>query len=1577
MKRQHGKPSSATSFVELVGQRAREQPQDLAYMFLVDGEESDQLTFAEIERQARVIGARLQQHGASGERVLLLYPPGLAYIAAFYGCLYAGAVAVPAYPPRSNRHLPRLRSIIADAQPRVSLTNGAIYSQVHKWFDTAPELQSMHWSTTDVLEIGEAEEWQDPRATRDTLAMLQYTSGSTAAPKGVMVSHGNLLYNEELMRTVLGHDDDSVIVSWLPLYHDMGLIGNVLAGVYNGIPCHLMAPVDFLRKPLRWLEAVTRYKATFSGGPDFAYALCVEKIPPEDRERLDLRSWRGAFNGSEPVHEETLHHFAETFEPHGFRREAMFPCYGLAEYTLMASGRFHTRRSVAFSRSALENDHMASPAAEGEHSKTLVSCGAVLPEQRIAVVDPQTKEECVPGEIGEIWLSSPSVAQGYWNKPEASWETFQASLEPSGEGPFLRTGDLGFLYNGEVYITGRHKDLIIIRGRNIYPQDIEVTAEKCHPALAPSFVSAFSVEMGGVEHLGLAAEVQRQYRNRLDVEEVVERIRSAVAAEHSVNPALIALLRPGSLPKTSSGKRQRSKARQGLLDEELPLLGEWRDDSVFPAPAESPEGTQDWTADELQSWLIGRLAKRLKIAPERIDVDRSIASFGLESVAAAGLTVDIEERLNVDFPVDLLFDEEPTPRQIVNLLWQKLGGAPLEPPQPVREEPIAVAAPEIRRSGVVRLTSYPKPDASWHSFRKFVNPEIGRLLQQLSMDKTFVSGEGCYLYDREGHRYLDFLAQYGALPFGFNPPRVWAALNDLQQRAEPSFVQPSALDPAGTLAERLLASAPPGLRFVTFSNSGAEAVEAAIKLSRSATQRTGILATKDGFHGKTMGALSATARAKYQRPFGVPVAGFDYVPYGDLEALEEAVATRRYAAFMVEPLQGEGGIVEPPPGYLRAAWEACKRSGTLFVADEIQTGLGRTGAMYACSTEGVTPDIMTLAKALGGGLMPIGACLSTADVYNEDFGLHHSSTFAGNALACRAGIATLDLLEENQGELVRQVADNGVRLKQGLLELRRRYPEIIDEVRGRGYFLGIKFGIDRTFGGDGLLGYLGEQDALTALVVSHLLNFERVRVGYTLNRAKVMRIEPPLIATWEDCQVFLEAFERVLEVLESRDLARLTAHITGLDPAVAEPAEPAPPASGVTVGEHTRRPRLTPNGSGHFAFLVHPLSLRDYGDLDPSLSHLSTSQLERLSTCFADNFDPFVISETKVRSATNQTAYGEFIVLPRTAEELQYMPQDEALAEVRLAAEVARDRGAKILGLGAYSSVVTQSGLALRSEGMPALTTGNSFTVATARKSIQLALRERGWDLSDKTVTVLGAGGAIGRAIAVLLSEGAGRLVLVGNPAHPLESLRRLQQVAGEVLWVLQRVPLGGFPGGPLAREVTMLSATPSPTQNRSVLEYQGAAWLENSRLLEISVDTDRWLPETDLVVTATSSVARLVKADKLKRDAVVCDISRPSNVSLEVRQARPDVLVIDGGVVTMPGGSVLGFKSSLREGQAYACMAETMLLALEQRYQDSSLGHNLKIETILDLERLGDKHGFETLLADGVRETEEHQVGW
>ena len=847
-----------------------------------------------------------------------------------------------------------------------------------------------------------------------------------------------------------------------------------------------------------------------------------------------------------------------------------------------------------------------------------------------------------------------------------------------------------------------------------------------------------------------------------------------------------------------------------------------------------------------------------------------------------------------------------------------------------------------------------------HPFREFVNPHLGKLLEEVNMDKRYVRGECCYLYDAAGRRYLDFMAAYGALPFGFNHPEIWAALREVELAGEPSFVQPSALEAAGELARRLIEIAPAGLRYVTFANSGAEAVEAAIKVCRSATGRLGIVTTENSFHGKTLGALSATGKDTYQKPFGAPVPGFVRVPYGDAEALERLLATRgsEFAAFIVEPIQGEGGAVVPPPGYLKAVEEICHRHGVLLIVDEIQTGLGRTGRLFACEEEGVTPDVMTLAKALGGGLFPIGAMLCTEEVYTEDFGLKHSSTFAANTLACRVGLRSLELLTRDGQALVRQVAENGAFLKAGLEDLQRRYPHVLREVRGRGFLLGLDFHVDmETFGRTSLLAILAEQDNLTPVLTSYLLNVEGLRVAPTLNGASTIRIEPPLVATREMCQQAIDAVGRMLSHLAAGNTAELIGHLLGIE---SRPQVLPPPV---------RRPAPAPSddpAEGRFAFLVHPVDFRNYAEIDQSLQVFTNDEIKLLAARWNDLIEPVVVGKTRVVARDGRTAYGEFVAVARTADEFLSMTHAQAVAEVKKAVELARARGAKIVGLGAYTSVVTRSGLHLKDAGV-ALTTGNSYTVVSAVEAVHQALRRLGLAPATATMAVVGATGAIGRATAMLLAEEAARLVLIGNPARPDQSRARLLHVAADACRHLLQLAANGASFGEatvgaavtqLARSVAIDALHPDSEAGPEVYAALALA-LEQTGRLVITTDLESLLPEADVVVTATSSVDELVRPDNVKFGAVVLDLSRPPNVSRAIKEARPDVLVIDGGVVAVPGRPDLGFYFGFERGLAYACMSETMMLALDHHYEDTSIGTDLNMETISYLRGLAEAMGF------------------
>ena len=577
-----------SNLVELVRHRAAYQPDDTAFTYLVDGEEHQiHLTNFQLDREARAIGAWLQSLGLVGGRALLLYPPGLEFISAFLGCLYAGVVAVPVYPPRRNRSLERIQAIADDAQTSVALTTDVVLRRVEPLIDTTPHLKALKWLATCHVPKNMDQKWEMPDIHADTLAFLQYTSGSTGTPKGVILNHANLIHNSALIAHAFEHTRSSLGVFWLPSYHDMGLIGGILQPLYIGRTNILMSPMAFLQKPFRWLSAISRFGGTTSGGPNFAYDLCVRKITQEQRERLDLSSWKVAFNGAEPVRQETLDRFAQMFEPCGFRPESFYPCFGLAEATLIVSGGYVDEKPVVgyYDSAALAENRAVRVDRDCERATGVVGCGRTLPDQEIVIADPETLKSCNDGEIGEIWVRGPSVAQGYWREPLSTAETFQATLRDTGEGSILRTGDLGFVDGGELFVTGRIKDLIIHHGVNVYPQDIEHTVQESHARARPNAGGVFVAEVDGRERLVAVQELAQ--RKRGDFGEVLDAIRRGVSREHEMALDAIVLVKVGSVPKTSSGKIQRHACREGYLNGTLAVVAQWPEGEARDAQAEA------------------------------------------------------------------------------------------------------------------------------------------------------------------------------------------------------------------------------------------------------------------------------------------------------------------------------------------------------------------------------------------------------------------------------------------------------------------------------------------------------------------------------------------------------------------------------------------------------------------------------------------------------------------------------------------------------------------------------------------------------------------------------------------------------------------------------------------------------------------------------------------------------------------------------------------------------------------------------------------------------------------------------
>ncbi len=565
-----------TNLVDCLQYWTQVKPNEPAFWFLVDGEQQEICwTFKELDQRVRAVAAKLQHLGLQGERALLLYPPGLDFVAGFFGCLYAGVIAVPAFPPRRNRNMQRIQAISDDAQAKAALTVSDVCDRIGPVLNETPHLKDLTWLATDQLSPDLGKDWTAPLLHSDMLAVLQYTSGSTGTPKGVMLAHRNLIHNVSLITYGFEISRTGCGVSWLPTYHDMGLVGGVLYTVFSGRSCVLMSPLAFLQKPVRWLRAISRHRVTVSGGPNFAYDLCVQKVTDEQLKGLDLSTWDVAFNGAEPIRAATIEAFTRRFEQVGFHRKTMYPCYGMAETTLIVTGGCKADDPVIrfFVGKQLDEHHIVPTEPDDPDARQLIGCGRVLPEGDFRIVDPVTNRQVPEDRVGEIWVDSPSVATGYWNKPGVTQETFQAKLADKTSGTYLRTGDLGFLYQGELFVTGRLKDLIIVRGVNRYPQDIELTVEQCSNRLQAGAVGAFAVDMHGRERLIIVSEVER--KRRKDWSDVIQAIRRSVTAEHELPPDAVVLVRFGSVPKTSSGKIQRYACRTCFLEGTLPIVAEW------------------------------------------------------------------------------------------------------------------------------------------------------------------------------------------------------------------------------------------------------------------------------------------------------------------------------------------------------------------------------------------------------------------------------------------------------------------------------------------------------------------------------------------------------------------------------------------------------------------------------------------------------------------------------------------------------------------------------------------------------------------------------------------------------------------------------------------------------------------------------------------------------------------------------------------------------------------------------------------------------------------------------------------
>jgi thioester reductase-like protein len=641
----------APSLADVLAQRAQMQPDSLSHVFIdnVDGYQH-RLTYGDIDRRARAIAARLQAINA--RRVLLIYPHGPSFFLAFMACWYSGATPIPVFPPQSRRGMARVEAILRDCSATHVLSSSDLMAKVQPWFHEAKTGAGLQWLDTDSVPDSEAADWRHHSIDPQQPAFFQYTSGSTGNPKGVVVSHANLMANEAMITQGFSHNKESRSFSWLPFYHDMGLIGPLFNPIYVGYRSYHIPPQAFIRDPMEWLRGISKFRASTSGGPNFAYDLCVRKATPETNAGLDLSCWQVAFNGAEPVRAGTLDRFQKALAPYGFSSSAWLPCYGMAEATLFISG-----------------GRRPSPVFKQHEGKTHVSCGRSWDDCEVLVVDPNTRRPLADGVTGELWLTGSNIAQGYWNQPEETSLYFQAQLEQGGS-TYLRTGDLGFVDQGEVYVTGRLKDLIILRGRNLYPQDLEQVAQEAHSALRFDGGAAFVQEADNGEALVLVQEVERSQIRGLDVIQVFAAIREAHWDTFQIQVDELVLVKPGSIPTTTSGKVRRRACQEVLTAGKLPVIARERRETLTETLPEAgvagspPRQRLDKDFKRLQEtdrypFLLEYLRRQigwcLKLPVTEVPPDMALDRLGLDSVTSVEVMNRIERDFGLRLGADFLY----------------------------------------------------------------------------------------------------------------------------------------------------------------------------------------------------------------------------------------------------------------------------------------------------------------------------------------------------------------------------------------------------------------------------------------------------------------------------------------------------------------------------------------------------------------------------------------------------------------------------------------------------------------------------------------------------------------------------------------------------------------------------------------------------------------------------------------------------------------------------------------------------------------------------------------------------------
>ncbi len=636
-----------------------------------EGNEADRANYARLRQHAKHVASYLQKNHAKGDRCLILTGPGIDFVVAFLGCLYAGLIAVPALPPRKNRRNERLAGIVKDSKPAVALVSKEVYDIIQSQGDTCELPKDLPIHLIEGQGIIYDDDYIPERIDMHDVAMLQYTSGTTGEASGVIITHDGLMHNSGVIRNSFNHDHKLVGVTWLPPYHDMGLIGTLLQPLYTGGSIVIINPMDFLKNPMIWLKAVSKYGCTTTGGPNFAFDHVTERVTDADLDGLDLGSLKVMFCGSERVRSESLERFSTVFAPCGFCPEMFLPCYGLAEATLMLTGihqseSYITRNLASHAHATGDRIQEAGPGDEGS---THVGCGRPWLGDLIVIVDPATNVALPEGHVGEIFAQGKAISPGYWNKPKKTISQLKARI-PGFEGTFLRTGDLGAIYNGQLYITGRIKELIIINGVNYYPSDLEKTVEECHPALQTNGCGVFSIDGESSEELVVIQEIRRTALQGLDTERVIDSIIRAVGVSHEISINAIWLIMPGHLPKTHSGKIRHNACKQKWLEGKFKTVYKWEKQEGGAENMQTTEA-EEISEEMIREWLISWISRKSRIAKEKIDPDEQVLAYGIDSMGAVELERDAEEAFGIELhPLDLM--ENNRIRELARIGYESL-----------------------------------------------------------------------------------------------------------------------------------------------------------------------------------------------------------------------------------------------------------------------------------------------------------------------------------------------------------------------------------------------------------------------------------------------------------------------------------------------------------------------------------------------------------------------------------------------------------------------------------------------------------------------------------------------------------------------------------------------------------------------------------------------------------------------------------------------------------------------------------------------------------------------------------------